>query len=100
MNIIDVIIGLNVEQKKKKLTIGVELASRPQLLLFLDEPSSGKHPGQSLTCSKSFPPMDKPFYALFINPRLLSYSASAACSSLVPTGNQRTSASLAQAAKP
>jgi ABC-type multidrug transport system ATPase subunit len=40
MNIIDVIIGLNVEQKKK-LTIGVELASRPQLLLFLDEPSSG-----------------------------------------------------------
>jgi ABC-type multidrug transport system ATPase subunit len=40
MNIIDVIIGLNVEQKKK-LTIGVELASRPELLLFLDEPSSG-----------------------------------------------------------
>lgn len=40
MNIIDVIAGLNVEQRKK-LTIGVELASRPQLLLFLDEPSSG-----------------------------------------------------------
>ena len=32
--------GLNVEQRKK-LTIGVELAARPQLLLFLDEPSSG-----------------------------------------------------------
>ena len=32
--------GLNIEQRKK-LTIGVELASRPQLLLFLDEPSSG-----------------------------------------------------------
>lgn len=33
-------IGLNVEQRKK-LTIAVELAARPQLLLFLDEPSSG-----------------------------------------------------------
>jgi ATP-binding cassette, subfamily G (WHITE), member 2, PDR len=40
VNIIDVIAGLNVEQRKK-LTIGVELASRPQLILFLDEPSSG-----------------------------------------------------------
>jgi ABC-type multidrug transport system ATPase subunit len=39
-NLIDVIVGLNIEQRKK-LTIGVELASRPQLLLFLDEPSSG-----------------------------------------------------------
>lgn len=34
------VIGLNVEQRKK-LTIAVELAARPQLLLFLDEPSSG-----------------------------------------------------------
>ncbi|KAI9099899.1 putative ABC transporter [Phlyctochytrium arcticum] len=32
--------GLNVEQRKR-LTIGVELASKPQLLLFLDEPTSG-----------------------------------------------------------
>ncbi|KAF4629420.1 hypothetical protein G7Y89_g8725 [Cudoniella acicularis] len=32
--------GLNIEQRKK-LTIAVELASRPRLLLFLDEPSSG-----------------------------------------------------------
>jgi ATP-binding cassette subfamily G (WHITE) protein 2 (PDR) len=32
--------GLNVEQRKR-LTIGVELAAKPQLLLFLDEPSSG-----------------------------------------------------------
>ncbi|TVY18623.1 ZEB2-regulated ABC transporter 1 [Lachnellula arida] len=32
--------GLNIEQRKK-LTIAVELAARPQLLLFLDEPSSG-----------------------------------------------------------
>lgn len=30
--------GLNVEQRKR-LTIGVELAAKPQLLLFLDEPT-------------------------------------------------------------
>lgn len=33
--------GLNVEQRKL-LTIGVELAAKPALLLFLDEPTSGK----------------------------------------------------------
>ncbi|PWY78260.1 hypothetical protein BO70DRAFT_397509 [Aspergillus heteromorphus CBS 117.55] len=32
--------GLNAEQRKR-LTIAVELASKPQLLLFLDEPTSG-----------------------------------------------------------
>ncbi|KZO94469.1 ABC-transporter [Calocera viscosa TUFC12733] len=32
--------GLGVEARKR-LTIGVELASKPQLLLFLDEPTSG-----------------------------------------------------------
>ncbi|KAI0172929.1 ATP-binding cassette transporter [Hypoxylon sp. FL1284] len=32
--------GLNVEQRKR-LTIGVELAARPPLLLFVDEPTSG-----------------------------------------------------------
>jgi ABC-type multidrug transport system ATPase subunit len=32
--------GLNVEQRKR-LTIGVELAARPQLLDFFDEPTSG-----------------------------------------------------------
>ncbi|KAK9459062.1 ABC-2 type transporter-domain-containing protein [Lipomyces oligophaga] len=32
--------GLNVEQRKK-LSVGVELASKPSLLLFLDEPTSG-----------------------------------------------------------
>ncbi|KAJ9640372.1 ATP-binding cassette transporter snq2 [Coniosporium tulheliwenetii] len=32
--------GLNQEQRKR-LTIGVELASKPDLLLFLDEPTSG-----------------------------------------------------------
>lgn len=31
---------MNIEQRKK-LTIAVELAARPELLLFLDEPSSG-----------------------------------------------------------
>lgn len=30
--------GLNVEQRKR-LTIGVELAAKPQLLIFLDEPT-------------------------------------------------------------
>lgn len=35
-----IIIGLNVEQRKR-LTIGVELAAKPSLLLFLDEPTSG-----------------------------------------------------------
>jgi ATP-binding cassette subfamily G (WHITE) protein 2 (PDR) len=33
-------LGLNVEQRKR-LTIGVELAAKPALLLFLDEPTSG-----------------------------------------------------------
>ncbi|KAL4913022.1 ABC-2 type transporter-domain-containing protein [Aspergillus aurantiobrunneus] len=32
--------GLNVEQRKL-LTVGVELAAKPKLLLFLDEPTSG-----------------------------------------------------------
>jgi ABC-type multidrug transport system ATPase subunit len=35
-----VIISLGVEQRKR-LTIGVELAAKPSLLLFLDEPTSG-----------------------------------------------------------
>ena len=33
--------GLNQEQRKR-LTIGVELASKPELLMFLDEPTSGE----------------------------------------------------------
>lgn len=37
---INIMAGLNIEQRKK-LTIGVELASRPKVLLFLDEPTSG-----------------------------------------------------------
>lgn len=32
--------GLNVEQRKR-LTIGVEMAAKPQLLIFFDEPTSG-----------------------------------------------------------
>uniref|UniRef100_A0A8H7N2E3 ABC multidrug transporter atrF n=1 Tax=Bionectria ochroleuca TaxID=29856 RepID=A0A8H7N2E3_BIOOC len=35
-----IIISLGVEQRKR-LTIGVELAAKPSLLLFLDEPTSG-----------------------------------------------------------
>lgn len=35
-----IIASLDVEQKKR-LTIGVELAAKPSLLLFLDEPTSG-----------------------------------------------------------
>ncbi|KAK7464484.1 ATP-binding cassette transporter snq2 [Stygiomarasmius scandens] len=34
------VVSLNVEARKR-LTIGVELASKPELLLFLDEPTSG-----------------------------------------------------------
>ncbi|KAK2684961.1 ABC multidrug transporter H [Fusarium oxysporum] len=36
----DVGAGLNVEQRKR-VTIGVELVSKPSLLIFLDEPTSG-----------------------------------------------------------
>lgn len=36
--------GLNQEQRKR-LTIGVELASKPELLIFLDEPTSGLDSG-------------------------------------------------------
>ncbi len=32
---------LTVTTARKRLTIGVELASKPELLLFLDEPASG-----------------------------------------------------------
>jgi ABC-type multidrug transport system ATPase subunit len=35
-----IIVSLGVEQRKR-LTIGVELAAKPSLLLFLDEPTSG-----------------------------------------------------------
>ena len=42
--------GLNQEQRKR-LTIGVELASKPELLLFLDEPTSGLDSGKSLGCN-------------------------------------------------
>lgn len=40
--------GLGVEARKR-LTIGVELASKPELLLFLDEPTSGLD-AQSAVC--------------------------------------------------
>jgi len=34
------VFSLNLEARKR-LTIGVELASKPEILLFLDEPTSG-----------------------------------------------------------
>jgi ATP-binding cassette, subfamily G (WHITE), member 2, SNQ2 len=37
------VVGLSVAERKR-VTIGVELAAKPQLLLFLDEPSSGNIP--------------------------------------------------------
>ncbi|KAI5778138.1 ABC-2 type transporter-domain-containing protein [Geopyxis carbonaria] len=40
----DIGTGLNQEQRKR-LTIGVELASKPELLMFLDEPTSGLDSG-------------------------------------------------------
>jgi ATP-binding cassette subfamily G (WHITE) protein 2 (PDR) len=44
--------GLNVEQRKL-LTIGVELAAKPKLLLFLDEPTSGLDSQVSMLISHS-----------------------------------------------
>ena len=40
----DIAAGLNQEQRKR-VTIGVELASKPELLIFLDEPTSGLDSG-------------------------------------------------------
>jgi ABC-type multidrug transport system ATPase subunit len=40
--------GLNVEERKR-LTIGIELVAKPELLLFLDEPSSGLDSDTSLS---------------------------------------------------
>jgi len=37
------VVGLSVAERKR-VTIGVELAAKPELLLFLDEPSSGTSP--------------------------------------------------------
>lgn len=37
----DAVIGSLDIEKKKRVTIGVELCARPRLLLFLDEPTSG-----------------------------------------------------------
>lgn len=45
--------GLGVEQRKK-LTIGVELAAKPSLLLFLDEPTSGLDSQSKCTHYSSF----------------------------------------------
>lgn len=64
--------GLNVEQRKR-LTIGVDLAARPQLLIFFDEPTSGLDSQTSWAISeliKNFQAMARLFSALSINPPL------------------------------
>lgn len=61
--------GLNQEQRKR-LTIGVELASKPELLLFLDEPTSGLTPvlpSTSSAFSKDWPMQVKLSSAPFIS---------------------------------
>lgn len=40
-------------EARKRLTIGVELASKPELLLFLDEPTSGLDAQRSEFVAKS-----------------------------------------------
>ncbi|KAE9383922.1 hypothetical protein BT96DRAFT_1103969 [Gymnopus androsaceus JB14] len=56
------LLGLNVEQRKR-LTIGIELAAKPKLLL-LDEPTSG------LDSHVNWRIMARQFCALFISLRL------------------------------
>lgn len=43
--------GLNLEQRKR-LTIGVEMAAKPELLLFFDEPTSGLDSQSALSICK------------------------------------------------
>ncbi|KAL0059529.1 Multidrug resistance protein [Marasmius tenuissimus] len=50
--------GLNVEQRKR-LTIGVELAAKPALLLFLDEPTSGLDSQTAWSISLLFQEFDR-----------------------------------------
>jgi ABC-type molybdenum transport system ATPase subunit/photorepair protein PhrA len=42
--------GLNVEERKR-LSIAVEMVAKPELLLFLDEPTRSGLSFPSLTCS-------------------------------------------------
>jgi ABC-type multidrug transport system ATPase subunit len=46
------VVGLSVAERKR-VTIGVELAAKPELLLFLDEPSSGIFPLEYETNDRS-----------------------------------------------
>lgn len=67
--------GLNVEQRKR-LTIGVELAAQPALLLFLNEllPALIRvMPGLYATCYVNWPITDKRYCALFISLRELCW---------------------------
>ncbi|KAL4971206.1 ABC drug exporter AbcA [Aspergillus desertorum] len=78
--------GLNVEQRKR-LTIGIELAAKPPLLLFIDEPTSGldsqtswaildlltklSKAGQSILCT-IHQPSAMLFQRLFISQRMMT----------------------------
>jgi hypothetical protein len=108
--------GLNVEQRKL-LTIGVELAAKPKLLLFLDEPTSGldsqvgnsesthestyadtlhRALGLLSPSSRDFPPPAKRFSAQSINPAPSSSRSSTACSSSPRVERQSTLERLAK----
>lgn len=56
--------GLNVEQRKR-LTIGVELASKPALLIFLDEPTSGLDSQSAWSIMQVCTVLPQPFYNCF-----------------------------------
>jgi ATP-binding cassette subfamily G (WHITE) protein 2 (PDR) len=76
--------GLNVEQRKR-LTIGVELAAKPQLLLFLDESNSGLDSQTSwIICNlmKKLKNNGQQFCAPFINCQLCSSNVLTICYSL------------------
>jgi ATP-binding cassette subfamily G (WHITE) protein 2 (SNQ2) len=55
--------GLNQEQRKR-LTIGVELASKPELLMFLDEPTSGLDSGAAFNIVRFLRKVSGPYLVL------------------------------------
>jgi ATP-binding cassette subfamily G (WHITE) protein 2 (PDR) len=61
--------GLNVEQRKL-LTIGVELAAKPKLLLFLDEPTSGLDSQASIPQVHSTSSLANSYAELLVHHRL------------------------------
>lgn len=72
--------GLHVEQRKL-LTIGVELAAKPEPLLFLDQPTSGLDSQSSWAIVAFLRKLaDKLFWQLSISPVLFSFKNSTNCS--------------------